>query len=84
MKPLLVESSIAFGYEATVPENFDAVLGWHRNHGVQAPGKVHSLLKPGDYTLCVSVGRADGTPEIALPLSGGVGRRYPIGCISVK
>lgn len=83
-KPVVVESKIAFGYEAAVSPNYDFVLKWHRDNGNSAPGEVHSLLKPGDYTLCVSVGRADGTPEVALPLSGGCGRRYPIGRISVE
>ena len=29
------------------------------------------LLKPGTYTLAVSVGRKDGKPEIMLSLAGG-------------
>ena len=41
------------------------------------------LLKPGIYTLAVSVGRKDGKPEIALPLEGGIDRIYPVGKIEV-
>ena len=42
-------------------------------------------LKPGDYTLLISVGDADGTPRIALPLPGETGhRRYPLGKVKVE
>jgi hypothetical protein len=42
-------------------------------------------LKPGTYAVYVSVGKADGTPVIALPLAGDDGRRrYKIGRIDVK
>jgi hypothetical protein len=43
-----------------------------------------SFLKPGAYDLSVSVGAADGTPSIALPLADGDGhRRYRIGKVTV-
>ena len=43
------------------------------------------MLKPGTYTLAVSVGTPQGTPQIALPLSGGrPDRRYPLGRIVVR
>lgn len=49
-----------------------------------ADGKV-PMLKPGKYTLCVSVGDADGTPKIALPLKNQIGeRRYKVGEIEVE
>ena len=41
-------------------------------------------IDPGSYTLGVSVGSADGRPEIALPLPDGKGRIYPIGTIRVR
>ena len=41
-------------------------------------------IDPGCYTLGVSVGSADGRPEIALPLQGGANRIYPIGPIRVQ
>jgi hypothetical protein len=38
--------------------------------------------KPGNYTLFVSIGSRDGTPQIALPLTGDDGRhRYKVGQI---
>jgi hypothetical protein len=41
--------------------------------------------KPGTYDLFVSVGRRDGTPQIALPLAGHDGqRRYKVGQIKLK
>ena len=47
------------------------------------PGTTVELLKPGKYTLAVSVGRADGKPEIALPLANGRNRMYPLGTVEV-
>lgn len=54
--------------------------GTVRRHGQRVP-----TILPGEYTLCVSVGRRDGTPRIALPLDSGVGstRRYRLGKIIV-
>ena len=42
-------------------------------------------LRPGTYSVHVSVGNPDGTPVIALPLGGDDGkRRYKIGTIDVE
>lgn len=48
----------------------------HRDpHGTHAPP-----TEPGAYDLFVSVGRRDGTPQLALPLKDGDGqRRYRVG-----
>ena len=48
------------------------------------PGEMVELLKPGTYTLAVSVGRKDGKPEISLPLADGLDRVYPVGNVVVK
>ena len=41
-------------------------------------------MKPGNYDVFVSVGSIDGTPQIALPMSGDDGqRRYKIGAVQV-
>jgi hypothetical protein len=41
-------------------------------------------MKPGVYTVFVSVGRVDGTPQIALPMTGDDGqRRYRLGTVQV-
>ena len=43
-------------------------------------GLVAPATKPGEYDVFISVGRRDGTPEIALPMEGDDGvRRYKIG-----
>ncbi len=48
--------------------------------GVNVP-----TLKPGTYAVYVSIGKSDGTPVIALPLTGDDGKhRYKIGQIQVK
>lgn len=73
-----------FGFTTPVPDNGnDDVLRWARNHSEFDPGTTVELLKPGTYTLAVSVGRKDGKPEIALPLAGGKDRLYPLGKIEV-
>lgn len=83
-KPRQVTTHGWCGYTATVPDNGnDDVLKWARAHPKFDPGSTVELLKPGRYTLAVSVGRADGKPEIALPLAGGKNRMYPLGTIDV-
>lgn len=84
-KPLTVESPCTFGYTAEVPDNGnDVILNYCRRMHQNDPGRVLQLLKPGVYTLAVSVGTNYGKPEIALPLVGGVDRVYPIGKIEVR
>ncbi len=84
-KPLLVESPCAFGFTAEVPNNGnDAILNWCVKNNRNNPGERVELLKSGEYTLAVSVGRRDGRPEVELPLAGGIDRVYPIGRITVK
>jgi hypothetical protein len=48
-------------------------------------GYIAPTTLAGDYDLYVSVGRRDGTPEIALPLDGDDGaRRYKVGSITIQ
>ena len=55
-----------FGFTTPVPDNGnDDVLRWARAHPEFDPGTTVELLKPGKYTLAVSVGRADGKYVIA-------------------
>lgn len=84
-KPATVKTRGWFGFTTPVPDNGnDDVLRWARLHPEFDPGKTVSLLKPGTYTLSVSVGRRDGKPEIALPLEGDPVRRiYPIGKMTI-
>ena len=48
------------------------------------PGETYVMLRPGRYTLAVSVGEPDGRPVIALPLANGANRIYPLGPIEVR
>ena len=83
-KPVSVSSPCTFGFFAEVPDNGnDQILNFCRREHLNDPGPSVQLLKPGTYTLAVSVGRADGKPLVALPLAGGVDRVYPIGRIAV-
>ena len=84
-KPLTVESPCTFGYTAEIPDNGnDQILNYCKRENVNDPGTTCVLLKPGVYTLAVSVGTNYGKPEIALPLVGGVDRVYPVGKIEVR
>jgi len=58
-----------------------------RHDGSTHPrGACVGTLAPGTYALCVSVGRRDGTPRIALPLNDEIGtsHRYRLGAISIR
>ena len=82
-KPQNVETVCRFGFTKKIPQP-DQVVGWARKVGREFPDVV-TMLKPGEYRLAVSVGKTDGTPEIALPLEGQIGatRRYAVGKINV-
>ena len=48
-------------------------------------GGIGPTTKPGTYDLFISVGMRDGTPQIALPLSGEDGqRRYKLGTVTLQ
>lgn len=50
-----------------------------------AIGLVAPTTKPGNYDLFISVGARDGTPQIALPLTGDDGqRRYRLGSVTLE
>ena len=80
--PQKIESACRFGRVAPIPPANDAVLADLRKRGRMA-GNFLSLLQPGVYTLCVSVGTPQGQPRIALPLANGCKRRYPVGSVTV-
>lgn len=47
-------------------------------------GYIAPVTRPDTYDLFISVGRRDGTPQIALPLDGGDGhRRYRVGQVTI-
>jgi len=81
-KPQTVTSRCVFGHDEPVLP-FDNVALAVRTAG-QDPGETYVMLKPGRYTLAVSVGQADGLPTIALPLANGNNRIYPLGPIEVR
>ena len=84
-RPVRFESTCHFGIADTIPVINDGVLVCAKK---EIPGRFDDLkvptLRPGTYTLAVSFGTPQGTPEIALPLAGGAGRRYPVGRITVE
>ena len=44
-----------------------------------------NILKPGTYSLSISVGDRTGTPALALPLAGGDGaKRYKLGTVTIR
>jgi len=48
-------------------------------------GRIAPATRPGAYDIYISAGERDGTPAIALPLSGGDGqRRYRLGKITLR
>lgn len=82
-KPQVVKTPCRFGFTKRIPEPDNAVT-WARGSGRRFPETI-VMLAPGEYTLCVSAGSRQGTPEVALPLEGGrPDRRYPIGKMTVK
>ena len=81
--PLVAASDCRFGAVCAVPEKGDAATEKARELFYLGRESALQLLKPGEYALAVSVGRASGRPEIALPLEGGIGRTYPIGKVRV-
>ena len=81
--PVEVVTRCRWGYHAPIPPWNDKVLEELRKQGRVMETSFDMLVR-GNYTLCVSVGRPCGVPEIALPLKNGVNRRYPIGKVSVK
>ena len=82
-KPHKVTTPCRFGCSKRIPEP-DNCVTWARAAGRKFPD-TFAPLKPGTYTLAVSVGSWQGTPEIALPLDGQIGatRRYEIGKINL-
>lgn len=82
-KPKSVRSVCRFGFTTKMPQP-DQCVNWARDAG-RVFADVVIMLKPGKYRLAVSVGKADGTPEIALPLEGQIGstRRYVVGEVQI-
>lgn len=60
-----------------------AVMRKHESEFVV--GLVGPVTRPGTYDVFISVGKRDGTPQIAMPLKDGDGqRRYRLGSINIE
>ena len=84
-KPVERTSRCTVGYAGEIPQIHDGVWVYTvaNRIGNFAEDTRVPTIEPGEYTLCVSLGDLDGTPRLALPLKGGIGRRYPVGKITV-
>ena len=82
-RPVSRKSRCAFGFAGEIPQSNDGVWVFTqaKKVGDYATDTRVPTLAPGTYALAVSLGDRDGTPRLALPLKGGVGRRYPVGTI---
>ena len=79
-------SSCRAGIATPIPTINEGVILRMKERNTYPPfGDNVPTLKPGTYDVYISVGKADGTPVIALPLTGDDGkRRYKLGAIVVK
>jgi len=72
------------GLVAPIPVINDGVVNNLKKNDQYPFGENAPTLKPGTYSLYVSVGKPDGTPVISLPLKNGDdARRYRLGEITV-
>lgn len=84
-KEIEISMKQTVGIDSSIPAMNDGVILILRDHAIYPPfgGKIPTV-KPGTYDLWISVGRPDGKPEIALPLTGSDSfRRYKIGSIQI-
>ena len=70
-------------YRWDLIDSYVLVYMHERNPAALVAGDRIPTIEPGRYTLCASLGDPDGTPRLALPLSGGIARRYPVGSIQI-
>ena len=84
-RPVSLSTRCTVGFDGDIPQINDGVLVYmhERNPSALVAGDRIPTLEPGRYTLCASLGDPDGTPRLALPLSGGIARRYPVGSIQI-
>jgi hypothetical protein len=85
-RPVSLSTRCTVGFDGDIPQVNDGVWVYTvaKGTGNFAADSRVPTVEPGEYTLCVSLGDADGTPRIALPLRGGTGRRYPVGRVRVE
>ena len=77
---VLVDSNQNMRAVASDPEKMAAPTSWKQHFSLPL------TMKPGRYTVAVSVGGPSGTPTISLPLEGQVGKncRYALGTLLVE
>jgi hypothetical protein len=77
---VLVDTNQNMRAVASDPEKMAVPTSWKQHFSLPL------TMKPGTYTVAVSVGGPSGTPKIALPLKGQVGKtcRYALGTLLVE
>ena len=77
---VLVDTNQNMRAVASDPEKMAMPTSWKQYFSLPL------TMKPGTYTVAVSVGGSSGTPKIALPLKGQVGKncRYALGTLLVE
>lgn len=85
VKEVTHSTECRFGLVTPIPQINDGVFTYTQDHGPAGLDGNVPTLKPGKYTLFLSVGNVDGTPEIALPIPGDhTVRRYEIGDVEIR
>ena len=83
--PETVTEKVRFGWDWPFCGNYyqTGLADVHHDGTVTRHGPKVPTVAPGEYDLCLSLGRPDGTPRIALPLKDQLGqtRRYRLGRI---
>ena len=84
--PETVTARVRFGWDWPYCGTVGCGPEVHHDGTVSRHGPKVPTIAPGEYDLCLSLGRPDGTPRIALPLKGQIGktRRYRLGRILLK
>jgi hypothetical protein len=78
-------SACTVGIVTSIPVINDGVVKYLKTANDFPFGESVPTVKPGTYTLYVSIGKRDGTPVIALPLADCDGsRRYRLGDMSIR
>ena len=85
-RPETVTARVRFGWDWPYSGNVHSGAEVHHDGTVSRHGPKVPTIAPGEYDLCISLGRPDGTPRIALPLEGKIGktRRYRLGRIELR
>lgn len=84
-KPFVTDSTAHFGLVHKLPRfNEPIIIVTEEWDKVAKFGENVPTLPCGTYTLAVSVGARDGSPEVALPLAKRFALRYPVGVLRVE